>query len=89
MYGEKRSQKAEHKGMMKPITTTIPLDIYNEAGKRRIPLQHIFMRGWLAFNSEPQIINRTRELETSIEKLNRIIASYRQRIVDLENLQSK
>jgi hypothetical protein len=83
MYASNR--EITKKGVMKPITTTIPIEIWQEAGKRRIPLQHIFMRGWQSINNEPQVINRTRELEISIEKLNKVIASYRERLYALEN----
>lgn len=69
---------------MVPVTTTIPREVYLEAKTKGLPLQHIFMRGWLSLNGEPQLVARIRELEETQVKLNKIIDNYRTRLFKIE-----
>jgi hypothetical protein len=71
------------------ITTTIPEIMRIDCKNKGVPLQMVFMRGFQALNGEPQLLTRTRELTTQVEKLNLVIENYRKRILELENVSLK
>ena len=73
------------RGGMKAITTTIPYIMWEEAKNKRIPLQHIFMRGWQVLNSEPQLQTRLKDTENTLEKLQKSLEFYKNRLYLLES----
>jgi hypothetical protein len=67
------------------ITTTVPYEMREECRKKGIPLNHIFQRGFMAFNGEPQLLPRTRELEEQVDKLTKANIRLQERIFAIQN----
>lgn len=65
------------------------MSVWLEAKKRRLPLNHIFLRGWQVINGEPQLQNRQKDLEINVEGLQKSLNYYKQKLFELQEVQNK
>ncbi len=66
------------------ISTTIPIDIYREIKEKHIPFNSLILMGLQAWKGNPAIIDRQRELETLVEKLQKANVRLQTMILDIQ-----
>ena len=69
--------------MKTTITTTVDAAIYAAAKKADVRMSYLIMRGWQAHAGEPQLVQRIREAEETIAKLQRANARLQEIVLEM------
>lgn len=70
--------------MIVTISTTIDADLYRAAKAKGAKWSHLIKLGWKAYNDNPQMIERIRELELANDKLQRRLTTISESIIDIK-----
>ncbi len=69
--------------MIVTISTTMDAEIYKQAKIKGAKLSHLLRLGWKAYNENPQMIERIRDLEIANDKLQKRLTGVSERLLDL------
>lgn len=69
--------------MKTTITTTVDGDIAEAVRKADLKFSYLIMRGWQVHNGEPQLVQRIREAEEIIAKLQKANAHLQQIVLEM------
>lgn len=69
--------------MIVTISTTIDADLYRQAKAKGAKWSHLIRLGWKAYNDNPQMVERIRELEGANDKLQRRLTQLSEKLSDI------